>query len=348
MQPAPQIAEALSRTRSRWIKACVVDIGGRRAVWPAAVAAVAGFVLWLALDASWAWLVLSAALGCAGVAAALMYEARKRRRADALATALLLDQAALLHDGLPAYLESRGTFRPALEKQLESALQPGIERLAVPRIGLMPLTLALLLAFTPLVFWPTGEAEPDPPQVAQDDPEDDIASPAGGSSGSNGGPALPEEAGESEGSGGEGESESSDSGNGASESGEPGHVPAQPQDAPQRGAGELPENAAPETSPPNASPTDETGTEPPDEIQPPPPPPEVEDDVHRVKPRAGEGETTSVDRSRWVYNPDGAPREGTTPRPPELEHGGERPIARTSLTSRERRAIEELYRRLFE
>jgi hypothetical protein len=281
-----------------------------------------------------------AAAGLAGVLAVLaMARLREARRVYGTPPeALLLDRALGLHDGLPAYLEGSGCFQPALESRLAAGLARDWQQPPLFRRNLLPLFAALLIALLPLALIPRGAATEDPPQIA-DEPESDLPQ---GDSGSEGATSENGEAGE-----GESDSDAQGNGGGGGDSGEPASQPGQ--EAP-GGAGEAPEDVTPEPTLPQDAPQPGEAGEAPEGMKPPEPPrqPEIGEDLHRVTPEAGEGETTTVDRTRWIYNPQGAPHEGARPRPPEFEHPGERPVPRTKLTSRERRTIEELYRQLFE
>lgn len=342
-----QIIDALERTRTRRIFAAVVSNGGRWALLPAVMVALTGVALWLAFKPAWLWMLPLAALGLAGVACALAWVRLREARpiAGTPPEAFMLDRALALNDALPAYLESRGDFRNALERRVAAAIAAG--QPAVFRRSWLPLLAALLLALAPLALLPPAET-PEPPQQVAQEPEPQ----AGTEEQPNQGGAGPAEKGGESGDAapGDGEAESSSGGGGGGGAEEADDTAAQPAPESQPGAGDAPEDAAPQPAPPPDAPQPGEAGDDPEGMKPPEAPqqPEIEQDAHRIKPEAGEGETTQVDRSRWVYNPDGVQSEGAAPKPPELEHGGERVIPRTKVTSRERRVVNELYRKLFE
>jgi hypothetical protein len=116
------------------------------------------------------------------------------------------------------------------------------------------------------------------------------------------------------------------------------------------GAGKPPPDAKPQPTKSNPPPKEGgTGDKPkPPTSAPKKPDQPADTDLTHVKPDAGKGETRSEDRSRWVYNPDaGKPHEGT-PTPPDVQHPGERAVPRTKVTSRERKLLEHLYKKLYE
>jgi hypothetical protein len=67
-----------------------------------------------------------------------------------------------------------------------------------------------------------------------------------------------------------------------------------------------------------------------------------------VRPEAGDGDKRTESRSRWKYDPDGDPLTDPVVAPPGMNHPGEKAVPRTNLTTRERKLIEALYRRLHE
>lgn len=322
----------------------MVNAGGRWAVLPATGVAFAGMLAGLLLQPDWPWLLALAIIGVAGIVCAMVLTRRAYTKGGSPGApdyALLLDKALGLGDALPAYLEGSGMFRQPLADRIARSLDPGKEKAAAPRRHFAPLFVALMLALFPLVFAKLDPREDSADQVAKTPPQNeqpaaspDIQPPAQGGGGepTEGTPDTP----------GEGE--------GGSDGGE-GDVAGKPDgNTPQGGAGDAPDNAKPkDEGPPEAPASGGTGDK---KGQPEKPPateePDIKTNVDKVKPEAGKGDTTTKERSRWVYNPDGKPLDGSTPSIPEMKHPGERAVSRTKVTTREKKLIDDLYRELFE
>jgi len=329
------ISNALGRARERWLNAATVNVGGKWAIISGLTASIVGFTLAGAGESHWGWLGGAVILGLAGVALALVLTRRafsRPGRPGAPDFVVALDRALGLRDSLPALVESPGPFKPLLEARVASALTPDSLRRALPPRNFAPLAVALILCLMPLAGLAPDALEPQEsqsPQTARDKP----AQP---------GTAQPEpEDPAEELPAGEGQSQAAPHGREGGEGAQPAPQPTEgesPADMPQ------PE-AAPDAPPKHpGAPGDKEGPPPL-----PPAPPEKRDvetrDV-RVTPDAGEGETRREKRSRWMYDPHGAPHEGET-RAPGVDAAGEWSIARQKLTAGERKRLEELYEKLY-
>jgi hypothetical protein len=342
-----RIEAAISRSRRRWLASAMINAGGRWAVVPAGIVALAGIGLALAGATSLYVLLPLVALGVVGAGAALILT----RRAYALPGAagapdwsLLLDRALGLNDALPAYIEGKGDFRAPLESRIAAALDATKEKQATPRRHYAPLAVALILALFPLVSW-----LPDP--LADNDQASDVSrqpaasapiEPSGGGSGKESATGTPDKSDEEE------TGDRSDSSGGG---GDEGKVQKRPDgEKTGGGAGRPPEDVKPEPMKGNPSPKEGgTGdTPPPPTEAPKPEDKDVETDLTKIKPNAGEGETRIEDRSRLVYNPDGEPLDGSMPTPRDTGHAPERAMSRTKVTTGERKRIENVYRKLYE
>jgi hypothetical protein len=246
-----------------------------------------------------------------------------------------------LGDALPAYLEGRGGFNAALESRVAAALDRVKEKAAAPRRQYAPLAVALILAFFPLVSWLPDPlaAEPDAPQVGKQVEQSDMPE----------NPAQPGAA-QAPGKADEGDKPADSEGEGQG-GGDEGKVQPRPDGRKtEGGAGDPPKDVQPQpvkdNPRPNAGGTGNNPTPPTDAPKPEDKP--LETDLTKIKPVAGEGETRTEDRSRWVYNPEGRTIDGSTPRPPENPHGAERSMPRTKVTTSERKRIENIYRKLYE
>jgi hypothetical protein len=342
-----RIEAAISRARRRWLVSATVNAGGRWAVLPAGLVALAGIALALAGVASLYILLPLVALGFAGAGVALMLT----RRAYALPGAagapdwsLLLDRSLGLNDALPAYIEGKGDFRAPLESRIAAALDSAKEKQAAPRRHYAPLAVALILALFPLVSW-----LPDP--LSSNDDANDVShqpvasaplEKSGGGGGEESTAGTPDE-GEDE--------EAGDKPDSSGGGGDEGKVQRRPDgEKTEGGGGQPPEDVKPEPLKGNPKPNEggagDNPTLPSD--APKPKDNDVETDLTKIKPDAGDGETRTEDRSRWVYNPDGEALDGSTPRPPERGNSAERAMPRTKLTTGERRLIESVYRKLYE
>lgn len=344
------INNAVRKARRRWLVSMVVNAGGRWAVLPACVGALAGMALALT-GAGLPWLmhtvglVAFVALGLGGVLFALgltclAYMVPGVRGAPDYT--LLLDRALGLDDALPTWLEKQGEFSNALETRVAKGLDPVREKRATPARRWGAVMIALLLALMPLLFLrPKPESEP-PEQVAKQ-PETPPPAAPNGDPGSNGG-----------GGASEGDQSGNDQGESESKSGrgEEGEVKRRPDEASGEGdgapppEGELPrsENNAPR--PPREGNVGDNEQPPND--RPERKAPDLENNFENVRPDAGEGETRSEDRSRWVYDPDGEKRDDAPPRPRDVKHPGEKSVPRTKITSSERRTIRQIFKKLYE
>lgn len=322
----------------------MVNAGGRWAVLPATGVAFAAILAGLLWQPQWAWLLLLATLGLAGVAFSLLLTRRAYTKSGSPGApdyALLLDKALGLGDALPAWLEGSGEFQKPLAARIAGALDPRKEKAAAPRRHFAPLFVALTLALFPLVFARLDPREDAATQTAKTPPQTEhpAASPENPSSAQGGGgePAegTPDTPGEGEGGG----------------DGNEGDVAGKPDgNTPEGGGGDAPDNAKPkDDGPPEAPAAGGTGDK---KGEPEKPPatnePDIKTNIDKVKPEAGKGDTTTKERSRWVYNPDGASLDGSTPHVPEMKHPGERAVSRTKVTTREKKLIDDLYRELFE
>lgn len=336
----PQIQAALNRARRRWLNAAAINVGGRWASLPAAVAALTGLVL-VTLGAGDPWvLLLLMALGLAGVAGAIVWTraafARPGRH-GAPDWSLSLDRALGLDDALPTLLEAPGPFAATLQARVAAALDPAREKLAAPRRHYVPLAVALLLCLLPLA----GLAPDALPRPA-DSPQQPTAR-AGGASPDQ--PAGANPVGQSESGQGPGEGAGQSAAMGRDGQG------GTPQPKPDGSAGEAPENK-PKPDPfakppknPQGSPGDNKGTPPP--AEPPPHDADAGSKNNPITPDVGKGETREEVRSRWLYNPDGERREGAQPNLPSRDHPGEMAIPRGKVTSTERQRLEELFNKLY-
>jgi hypothetical protein len=330
------LAEALADARRAWRRAQVRRKGGRAALAAALIAPTVALFLWFAGLGSLPWLAACVALGLAAAAVAI---GLVWRTAAAREWVWDVDQVLNLRDALPAYLEHKGTFRPALQGVLAPLLSPGRLRRAMPAPRPWPLLAALLLCALPLaLLLAPGRRDIAPTDVAQA-PEEEVQPHRNAPSVFGNGDAF---------SRGE-QDEVSASTAGVSGDGD-GEVPPEGELAPAPSAQgeERNEMQQLQTQPePVRQPQSEAGNAP----QATPTVPEPEElpfDVNRIRPDVGKGDTESRDVSRWVYDPDGTPVEDATPRPPRLHHPGESAVSRGVLTSRERKLIGELFRRLYE
>lgn len=338
-----EISHALDRTRRRWLTSAMVNAGGRWAVLPATGVAFAGMLAGLLLQPQWPWLLLLATLGVAGMGVALLLTRRaytKDGSPGAPDYALLLDKALGLGDALPAYLEGSGKFQQPLANRIARALDPQKEKAAAPRRHFAPLFVALMLALFPLVFAKldpradsADQTAKTPPETEQpaDSPENQPSTQGGGEP-TEGTPDQPGE-GEGGGDGGEGDVAGKPDGN-----------------TPEGGGGDSPDNAKPKNDGPPEAPAGGGSGDKKGEPEKPPATqePDIKTNIDKVKPEAGKGDTTTKERSRWVYNPDGAPLDGSTPSVPEMKHPGERAVSRTKVTTREKKLIDDLHRELYE
>jgi len=256
---------------------------------------------------------------------------------------LLLDRTLKLDDALPTLLESRGEFRALMEARVAAGLDPVREKQAAPARHWGALVVALILALMPLVFWrPAPDAPNDEPQqVAKDQPRPRPVQQNGGAPGNTEG-----------GGGGQGNQKKQGPGKtGKGGGGKDGEVQKRPDAGKSEGtAGKKPDDVKPEQ--PKDSPTPKNGgigdkKEPPKSM-PKPPDEDVESKIKHVKPNAGDGDTRTEERSHWVYNPEGRKLDGSSPTPPDVQHPGEKAVPRTKLTTRERKKLAELYKKLYE
>lgn len=344
--PESQLQAALDIARRTWLNAATVNAGGRWAVVPAAAAALGGVVLATTGETRFWPLALVSALGLAGVAAALILTRQsfaRPGRPGAPDYAILLDRALGLNDSLPAWLEAPGRFAEPLHTRLLEQLQPvRIEACAPPRQW-SALAVALVLCLLPLAAL-TAEVGLDsavPPQgsqtarqpVPEPEPEPELPPPP---------PLAPEPESPQDPQPGPAAQGGGNQGEGGKPSPNPGEVPGEaPADQPRP----KPEAGNP---PPNPTPSG-TG----DQTGPPPKPEEPKGDdpldssTSPITPDATEGESRKELRSRWMYNPEGAPLPGARPNPPPLPAGGEREIGRQKVTSGERKRLESLYEKLY-
>lgn len=345
-QPEFEINQALHRTRRRWLLSAMINAGGRWAVLPAMLAALAGMMLVLVWQASWPSLAVLALLGFVGIALALALTLRAYARPGVAGSpdyALLLDRSLGLNDALPAYLESTGTFRAALARRIAEGLDPRKEKAAAPQRHFGPLAIALILALLPLALSQIDARPQAPEQTAAAGGESAASneSPAGGKSP----PGGPTQAGDKE------NDEGSEDENKEGSSGKEEEVPGRPDgNKSEEGGGDAPPDRQPTPSPESPQPNsggagDEKGQP---ETPEPPKDPDIKNDFEKVRPEATEGDTAKVDRSRWIYNPDAKPIDESTPAGPDPRGGNERAVDRTKVTTRERKLLNELYRKLFE
>ena len=342
-----KIQTALHRARRRWLFAAMVNAGGRWAVLPGCAAAMLGIVVALAGGQSLWWFLPLTVIGLAGVLATLAVTRQVYSRPGASGApdwALLLDRALGLHDTLPAWLEADDRFKPALAGNVAAGLDPVREKAAAPIKRWAAVVVALILALMPLAFW-----RPDAGVPPVSDNESPIAQEpplAGGGGGGGEGNGSGGDAGEGEGSG-DGPSEGNGGGNGDGD----GETPRKPDaSGANGGAGEKPDDAQPEAPDDPSRPRESTGDQPetPPDAPPAKPPGEVEEKVESITPDAGEGETRTERRAKWVYNPEGEGLDESTPTPPRLHHDGERALPRSRVKTSERKVIEDLYRKLYD
>ncbi|MCB9894841.1 MAG: hypothetical protein H6839_10350 [Planctomycetes bacterium] len=324
----------------------MINAGGRWAVLPSGAAALLAIVLALAGAESLAWFLPLSLIALAGSVLALLLTRRSYARPAAAGApdwTLLLDRALGLNDALPTWLESKGEFRLAMEAGIAQRLDPKLEKKAAPARHWGALAIVLVLALMPLAFWRPAPDEPTtPPQVARNEtPPETEASKSGDGPGQAGGGG---EEGE-----GEGESAGDNGGNGGK--GEEGEVQKRPDGAKSdSGVGDPPPDAQPQPTDGNPPPKEGGVGDKKGDPTPPPAQPDkdVDSNLNHVKPEAGEGDTRTEDRSRWVYNPNAGKLDGSTPGEPDVQHPGERAVPRTKVTTRERELIENLYKKLKE
>ena len=342
-----KIEAAVGRARGRWLTSAMVNAGGRWAVLPCAAVALIAIALALTGVHSLFWLLPLSSIGLAGAVSALLLTRWAYARPGASGApdwTLLLDRALGLNDALPTWLESKGEFRAAMEGGIARRLDLKREKLAIPARRWGALIIVLVLALMPLTFW-RSEAEPEPPpQVAKQEARQPEA-PAGESPST----AEGESAGPSEDSSGENPADS----NGQGGKGDEGEVQKRPDGAKSEGgAGDPPPDVQPKESKDNPQPPPKEGGVGDKNADPTPPTegedPDVESNLNHIKPDAGEGDTRTESRSRWVYDPDADKLDGSTPGAPDMKHPGEKAVPRTKVTSRERKLLEDLYKKLAE
>lgn len=338
----PQIDAALARARARWLNSATINAGGRWAVLPAAGAAVVGVSLAVAGVRDVLPLAAVGAVGVAGVIATLVMTRQtfaRPGRPGAPDYTLALDRALGLNDALPALVESPGAFSGALAERVARGLDPVREKQAAPPRQWAPLIVALLLCLLPMAALA--------PQAAAHGPDSQLA----GSESSTPAPGGNKDSPESGDLGQPAPDQDPESGGAGSGANASAGADGRPQQAPATSAGEAPsEKPKPDPSSQLPRPTpagtgDETG--PPPEPQVPQPEGEVESRPNPITPDAGEGETRKELRDRWLYNPAGTPLPGALTTPPPLQASGERQIARQKVTSSERKALEQLYDKLY-
>lgn len=314
-----------------------MNIGGRWAVLPALAACLGGLLATL-LHGGLLLGVLFTALGLAGVVAAVAVTASLHTRSGRRGApdwVLPFEAAVGLPGAIASYIEGAGPFQPALQASIEQALH---DRRARPAYALHfgGLAVALFLCLLPVALALAPEIAP-PPQVA-DAP---LSRPQAAQQVS----PAPEAGGGEEAAQAGGKDEAAAKAGGGSGAEKP-----QPQPG---GQGREP-GPAPERRP---QPSDhaETPTPPGDEAgqpQPPkdtpPPPDEINTNDLRVMPEAGDGETRREQRSRWRYNPAGESTATPRVQPGAAAPAPETAGARQRVTTREKRVLEELARRLGE
>ena len=344
-----RIESALARARSRWLNSAMVNAGGRWAVLPGGLIALTGIVLALADERSLGWLLLLAGMGVAGVGAALLVTRRIYARPAAAGApdwTLLLDRALGLEDALPTWLEAEGDFRTGMEARIAAGLDPEREKQAAPAKHWGGLVIALLLALMPLVFWQPDESQDHQPDTVADTPEGAAEETPAGGGGPSGGGSNGDGEGEGEAPGDNGEGDNSGGGGGE------GETRNRPDGGKgETGAGEKPEEAEPtpsDNSPKPDNPNVGDNNTPSEQPKPEPEKEEIPSDIDKVKPKAGDGETTTKPTSKWVYNPDGEKLDGSTPAPRDVNHPGEKAVPRTKMTRKEREDIRKAYRKLYE
>lgn len=343
-----RIHRAIARARARWLTSATINAGGRWAVLPAAIVALAGMGLALTGERSPGGLLALAAAGLAGVGVTLIVVRRLYARPAAAGApdwTLLLDRTLWLQDALPTWCEAEGAFRAGMEQRIAAGLDPRREKLAAPSRHWAGLVIAVLLALMPLVFWQPAQSQEQPGQTIADQPE---AAPQPDAVNDTGGGGGDGSATNGEGDAPGGDTEGDNGGDGAGE----GETRNRPEGGRgETGAGEKPADAEPtprdnSPAPENSDPGDNPS---PEEIKPPQhEEKDIPSDVDRVKPRAADGDTRTETSSRWVYDPDGEKLDESTPVPRERNHPGEKAVPRTRMTRTERELIEKTYRKLYE
>ncbi|MCC6464441.1 MAG: hypothetical protein IT463_03765 [Planctomycetes bacterium] len=331
------IGKALRAARRRWFVAAVVNIGGRWAVLPALGACLAGLAAAL-LNAGVLWGIACSILGALGVLAALIATATAHNRSGSRGApdwVLPLELSLGLPGAVASYMEGAGPFHGALEGRIAAALQ---QKRAAPAyalrfsslvVALFLCALPVALALAPEIAPPAGS--PRDTVAAQRPSQPDTPQP------------QPAEAAADVGGQGQG---GSDQGN-PQDNGKTGQSDAGTQGA--AGASQPPQDRQPAPAngnPPPSQPEDQAGQPPP--TKPPVPEEDVNTNDLRVLPEAGEGETRREQRSRWRYNPNG--QDAGTPRvaPSPTAAAPETATARQRVTTREKRVLEELAKRLAE
>lgn len=334
-----QIEPALRRARAFWLNSATVNAGGRWAVVPAVGIAVVGACLMIADVRDPVTLACVASIGLLAVFATLVLTRRtysRPGRAGAPDWSLGLDRALGLRDALPTLLESPGVFSDALNARIAAELTPQRAREAGPKKHFAPLLVAMILCLMPLA----GLAPDALPKTAPDAPTAAKADKARAKE-------TPGNAGTGDGQGeGEGGQPGGD-GKAAGRKGEGG----QPQPKDDGSAGDAPKDKpkpdplAPPAKNNPQGPGDKQG--PPPKPAEPPPPKDVKSQDTRITPDVGEGDTRKESRSRWLYNPDGAPLPDAQARAQKIEGNDELAIPRQKITSTERKRLAELFDTLY-
>lgn len=341
---------ALERARRRWLLAAMINAGGRWAVLPAASFAVLALAFALAFKPGLVWLLFLCACALAGVGLSLILALRAHaavRRAGAPDWSISLDRELGLADSLITLLDGAGPFARLVQARVAAGFDEARARQAAPRRQYGPLAAALLLAILPLALWQPENTEPD---LSQAQPGLAKADASNGRTSEN--PAAAkgvqpgEQKGPEKGSKGEkpGESEStSESGGGDVQKpkpGEKGNEGATPGEQP-------PPDTAPQPAKPDGSPPKSGDSS----AQKPPTPPEVPERKVDAKdtpvtPDAGEGERRAEERRKYVYDENGDRAPGAKATGPTWKEKAEDVIPRMNLTSRERKLLEEWFRRI--
>lgn len=340
--PDETLLSALRRARTRWLNAAAVNAGGPLAVLPALACLLVALV-WSLLDKpGLPALAALSTLAAAGILATLGLTRRafaQPRRPGAPDWSLALDRALKLDDALVTMLDGPGPFAGVLARQVRQRFDESLARAAAPRRRFGPLAVALLLALAPLALWqPQRENAPGTDEVASQPP---LPRPAGAPDGVKDGAPQPkaEEArrGPPKTGGGSGEGEGDQ------------EAPGQPSEKGRKS--ERPGEAPPKDAQPQ--PSNSTGTPPKSgdnnsQAQPQADDPKAKVDAKDVPitPDAGEGERRAEERRKWVYNPDGQPAPGAEASEPNWKARAEDVIPRMKLTGRERKVLEDWFRKL--
>lgn len=333
-----ELPRLLERAHKRWLRAVVIEQGGRLAAPLAAGCAVLGLLLGWRLGIAWA--MAAACLGGAAVLAVLATVYRRRRRHTGLEApewVLLLERQAEIPGTLAALTEQASPFTPLLRREAVRRLSSDAPKKAIRRPDATRLAVALCLLLLPLLpeLLPARTDSHDAPNT-----EDALAR-ASRTADPPEGEAQPQPS----------PSEASGAGGGpngdAGEPNNPGGGQRNPQPSNPSGGGESPpDNVNPERSSQSPPPDGETGERGPDDTPPPPPETKIDETDMSVRPEAGEGEKRTEYRKRWIYDDTGDRAESGAGSGTDWRRRAEESVPRMKLTPGERELLDRWFRKL--